>query len=315
DLKPANVMLTRSGAKLLDFGLAKSASIDFVADGATMQKPLTAQGTILGTFQYMAPEQLEGLEADARTDIFALGMLLYEMVTGRRAFDATTKTSLIAAIVSGTPRPISEIVPVSPLALEHVIAGSLAKDRDQRWQNAHDVAEELKWISTTPITGGAAAAEARRRPASRGVAILAAAMAVVAVVATVIAIRAMTRPREAPRVIRFAAPMTTWQPTAVYGVTAISPDGTGIVYSASNAGTRMLFQRMANQLEPQPIPGTEEAVQPFFSPDGKWLGFFAHHKLMKVLASGGQPVAVATATYARGGGWQGGGNNTVRAFS
>jgi len=303
DLKPANVMLTRSGAKLLDFGLAKSASIDIVADGATMQKPLTTEGTILGTFQYMAPEQLEGVEADARTDIFALGALLYEMTTGRRAFDGTTKTSLIAAIVGGTPRPISEFVPVSPPALEHVIAGCLAKDRDQRWQSAHDVAEELKWISTTAISGGAAAAEARRRPVSRGVAIFAAAMAVVAVVATVIAIRAMTRPREAPRVIRFAAPMITWQPTTVYGVMTISPDGTRIVYSASNAGRRMLFQRMANQLEPQPIPGTEEAVQPFFSPDGKWLAFFAHHKLMKVLTSGGQPVAIATATWARGGEW------------
>jgi len=303
DLKPANVMLTKSGAKLLDFGLAKSASIDVVVDGATMHKPLTTEGTIVGTFQYMAPEQLEGVEADARTDIFALGTLLYEMATGRRAFEGTTKTSLIAAIVSGTPRPISEIVPVSPPALEHVIAGCLAKDRDQRWQSAHDVAEELKWIATTPASTGAVAAHAQRRPASRGVAIFGAAMAVLALVATVIAVRAMTRPAVAPRVIRFAVPMITWQPTAVYGVTAISPDGTRIVYSASNAGTRMLFQRMADQLEPRPIPGTEEAVQPFFSPDGKWLGFFAHHKLMKVLTSGGQPVVVATATYPRGGEW------------
>ena len=303
DLKPANVMLTKSGAKLLDFGLAKSASIDLVVDGATMQKPLTTEGTILGTFQYMAPEQLEGLEADARTDIFALGTVLYEMATGRRAFDGTTKTSLIAAIVGGTPKPISEIVPVPPPALEHLIARCLAKDRDQRWQNAHDIAEELKWIATTAISSGAAAAVAPRRPASRGVAIFAAAMAVIALVATVIAVRAMTRPRETPRVIRFKTPMMTWQPTAVYGVTAISPDGTRIVYSGSNAGTRMLFQRMTNQLEPQPIPGTEEAVQPFFSPDGKWLGFFSHHKLMKVPTSGGRPVVVATATYPRGGEW------------
>jgi serine/threonine-protein kinase len=128
-------------------------------------------------------------------------------------------------------------------------------------------------------------------------------MSIVALAATIVAVRAMTRPQAPARVMRFAAPMITMQPTAVYGVTAISPDGTRIVYSGSNGGTRMLFQRMAAELESKPIPGTEEAVQPFFSPDGKWLAFFAHHKLMKVLAAGGQPIAVATATYSRGGAW------------
>src|SRR5438105_5268800 len=128
-------------------------------------------------------------------------------------------------------------------------------------------------------------------------------MSIVALTAAIIAVRAITRPQATSRVMHFAAPMITMQPTAVYGVTAISPDGTRIVYSASSAGTRMLFQRMADQLEPKPIPGTEEAVQPFFSPDGKWLAFFAHHKLMKVSAAGGQPIALATATGSRGGAW------------
>jgi hypothetical protein len=302
DLKPANVMITKSGAKLLDFGLAKSATIDVVVDGATMQRPLTTEGTILGTFQYMAPEQLEGLEADARTDIFALGTLLYEMTTGQRAFDGKTKTSLIASIVGSMPKPVSEIVPVSPAALDHVIAKCLAKDREERWQSAHDVAEELKWIATTSASGSHEASTITQRP-HRRFAVLAAAMSIVALTAAIIAVRAMTRPQATSRVMRFAAPMITLQPTAVYGVTAISPDGARIVCSASSAGTRMLFQRMADQLEPKPIPGTEEAVQPFFSPDGKWLAFFAHHKLMKVSPAGGQPIALATATYSRGGAW------------
>src|SRR5205823_6835087 len=126
DLKPGNVMLTKSGAKLLDFGLAKSgAPVDL--SGATQHKALTQEGTIVGTFQYMAPEQLEGVEADARTDIFALGAVLYEMTTGRRAFDGKTKTSLIAAIVSGRPTPVSQVQPLTPRALEHVIERCLEK--------------------------------------------------------------------------------------------------------------------------------------------------------------------------------------------
>jgi len=302
DLKPANVMITKSGAKLLDFGLAKSATIDVAVDGATMQKPLTTEGTILGTFQYMAPEQLEGLDADARTDIFAFGAVLYEMTTGQRAFDGKTKTSLIASIVGSMPTPASEIMPVSPAALDHVIAKCLAKDREDRWQSAHDVAEELKWIATTSASGSHAASTTTRQH-NRRFGWLAAVMSFVAIIATIVAVRVITRPQTPARVMRFAAPMVTMQPTAVYGVTAISPDGTRIVYSASNGGSRMLFQRMADQLEPKPIPGTEEAAQPFFSPDGKWLAFFARHKLMKVSAAGGQPIALATATYSRGGAW------------
>ena len=148
DLKPGNIMITKSGAKLLDFGLAKSAVIEINPEGATQQKPLTREGTILGTFQYMAPEQLEGTEADARTDIFAFGAVLYEMVTGKRAFAGKTKTSLIAAIVGGEPPPITALQPLAPTSLEHVITKCLEKDPDDRWQSAHDVGEELKWAGT-----------------------------------------------------------------------------------------------------------------------------------------------------------------------
>src|SRR5205814_2662456 len=146
----------QSGAKLLDFGLAKSASAAVALDGATHQKPLTQEGTIVGTFQYMAPEQLEGTEADARTDIFALGAVLYEMATGKRAFEGKTRTSLIAAIVQSQPQPMNTIQPVTPPALEHLVAKCLEKDRDERWQSAHDVAEDLKWIgeSNAPPTAG-----------------------------------------------------------------------------------------------------------------------------------------------------------------
>src|SRR5262249_23671186 len=145
DLKPGNIMLTKSGAKLLDFGLAKADPALSPQSSVleTQHKPLTQEGTIVGTFQYMAPEQLEREEADARTDIFALGAVLYEMATGKRAFQGKTRTSLIAAIVSGTPARVSQIQPLSPPALEHIIERCLEKDPDDRWQSAHDVAEEL----------------------------------------------------------------------------------------------------------------------------------------------------------------------------
>ncbi|HVR43607.1 MAG TPA: serine/threonine-protein kinase, partial [Thermoanaerobaculia bacterium] len=152
DLKPGNIMLTKSGAKLLDFGLAKltiadSGGILGLTAMPTEQKPLTQEGTILGTFQYMAPEQLEGREADARTDLFAFGAVLYEMATGRRAFEGKSRASLIAAIVSSQPPPVSQLQPLTPPALEHVMKKCLEKDPEDRWQSAHDVAEELRWVS------------------------------------------------------------------------------------------------------------------------------------------------------------------------
>ncbi len=305
DLKPGNVMLTKSGAKLLDFGLAKSAVVDVVVtDGLTVSKPLTQAGTILGTFQYMAPEQLEGDEADARTDMFALGALLYEMATGRRAFDGKTKTSLIAAIVKEQPRSISEIVPLTPPAFEHVVTRCLAKDPEERWQSARDVSQELRWIAQSSSQPGSQAgverpAPTRRRPVGTWIAWTVALLAAGVAIASV-----LTRPRAQPQVMRFSAPNTiTSRPAETYGAIAISPDGREIVYSAASGTSRMLFRRPIDQFEPTAIAGSEGGVQPFFSPDGKWVGFFARQRLWKVPLSGGRPTELARAARSRGGEW------------
>jgi Tol biopolymer transport system component len=311
DLKPGNVMITKSGAKLLDFGLAKSAVVTGAPspspaslDGATQHRPLTEQGTIIGTFQYMSPEQLEGEEADVRTDIFALGAVLYEMATGTRAFEGKTRTSLIAAIVKEHPRPISQIQPLTPPALEHLIQRCLAKDPDDRWQNARDVAEELRWIGEAGSQAGVAGPVVQRRKSRERLAWGLAALALVLAIVAGLAAWRIARQRQAPQVMRFSAPNTvSAAPTGVYGVIAISPDGSQIVYGATSGNSRMLYRRAIDQFEPKAIPGTEGAVQPFFSPDGTWIAFFARHKLMKVALSGGQPVVIAQASQARGGDW------------
>ena len=153
DLKPGNVMITRTGVKLLDFGLAKAAPLLHTQHDKTTvinQRPLTAEGSVVGTLQYMSPEQLGGDGVDHRTDIFALGAVLYEMATGRRAFTGSNNTSLIAAILSGDPPPMSELQPLAPASFEHIVAKCLAKDPESRWQSAYDIAEELRWIAQQP---------------------------------------------------------------------------------------------------------------------------------------------------------------------
>src|SRR5262249_47680302 len=152
DLKPANVMLTKTGAKLLDFGLAKPASVALTGPATMLPTTpnLTVQGTILGTFRYMAPEQLEGRDADARSDIFALGVVVYEMVTGRKAFDGKSDASLIAAILERDPPSIVSVQPLAPASLDHIVSKCMAKDPDDRWQSARDVATELKWLARAP---------------------------------------------------------------------------------------------------------------------------------------------------------------------
>jgi eukaryotic-like serine/threonine-protein kinase len=303
DLKPGNVMLTRSGAKLLDFGLATGAPIE-LSHGTTIARPLTQQGTILGTLQYMAPEQLESAAADARTDLFALGALLYEMFTGQRAFVASSNASLIAAIFKEQPRPISELQPLTPPAFEHVVARCLEKDPEDRWQSARDVAQELRWIAAGGSQVGVAAPLAASRRAQPRLAWgVAAIAALVAVVAGGMAWRAARRV-EAPRVMRFSAPNTiTSRPVETYGAIAISPDGREIVYSAATGTSKMLFRRPIDQFEPSPIAGSEGGVQPFFSPDGKWVGYFARQRLWKVPLSGGRATEIARAARSRGAEW------------
>src|SRR5262249_50127775 len=158
DLKPGNVMLTKAGAKLLDFGLAKAATPAVggraLSALATTPPSVTAQGTILGTFQYMAPEQIEGLEADARTDLFAFGCMLYEMLTGRKAFEGKTRASLLGAILKDEPPPVSQVQPTASAALDRLIATCLAKHPDDRWQNARDLMRELQWVAQGPAEAG-----------------------------------------------------------------------------------------------------------------------------------------------------------------
>ena len=150
DMKPGNIMLTKSGAKLLDFGLAKLTQPPAVSDATLSALPkgsITGEGSIIGTLQYMAPEQLESGEVDARTDIFAFGAVVYEMATGKKAFEGKSQASLIAKILETDPPPISSLQPMTPPALERIVKSCLAKDPDERWQNAADLTRELKWIA------------------------------------------------------------------------------------------------------------------------------------------------------------------------
>jgi Tol biopolymer transport system component len=306
DLKPANVMITKTGAKLLDFGLAKGGTIQISPDGATQQKSLTQEGTILGTFQYMAPEQLEGIEADARTDIFALGAVLYEMATGRRAFDGKTKTSLIAAIVGGEPKPIRELQPLTPPAFEHVVTKCLAKDPDHRWQSASDIASELEWIGGISTVEQRAIEGVKRK--GRRVALIAV-LVLAIVAAAVVASMFLRKPAaETPMVLAIAMPQH--RPFDAFGQAVLSPDGSTIVFVADMVGPTLsaisppsLWLRAIDRSEPRPLPGTQGALQPFWSPDGTSIGFFADGKLKRIAVSGGPAQIIADAPASYGGSW------------
>jgi len=299
DLKPGNIMITRSGAKLLDFGLAKSAIVDISTDGATVQKPLTAQGAIVGTFQYMAPEQLEGEEADPRTDIFSLGAVLYEMATGKRAFDGKTKTSLIASIVKEQPRAIREIQPLVPAVLEHVVRRCLEKDREHRWQSAADIAEELRWIGESRDD---APASIRSAKPSRAIA-FAGLLAIVA--ASIFATlwlkgRGTKQPRFSSSVLPPAGSAFNFEA----GAMVLSPDGRWLVFPVRAAdSTLSLYLRDFRTGEMRHLDGTNGVSHPFWSPDSKYVGYFAEGKLRAIDIGGGPPQVIVEAPEARGGAW------------
>ncbi len=304
DLKPGNVMITRSGVKLLDFGLAKlrSSSLSGVTVVAKAAH-VTAEGTILGTLQYMAPEQLEGAEADARTDIFAFGTILHEMVTGKRAFEGASRMSLMGSILRDTPPPVSSVQRTAPAALDRLIATCLAKDPEDRWQSARDVARELTWIEGSD-------ASVRDVRAARGSISLWRAAALAVVVAGAAAGAAWSMKSGAPPAALPLARLTLALPPGLEigdrasPPIAVSRDGSTLAYVAAAPGSaRQLFVRALGTLDSRPLAGTEGAAAPFFSPDGHWLAFVADGKLNKIPLTGGAPQTLTDLASAMGGSW------------
>jgi len=305
DLKPANVMLTKAGSKLLDFGLAK---MGVAPQPGTVETrlltspppvgasadPLTARGTILGTFQYMAPEQLEGKDADVRTDIWAFGCVLYEMVTGKRTFDGKTQASLIASILEREPTPIAELVPITPPALGRLVRTCLAKDPDNRFQTAHDLGLQLQWIDEGGSAAGLPAPViAQRKRRERTVWIAAA--VVLAALTGAGAWWLKPAPLVPNLVTRFRYPLPEGQAFTRSGrhVVAVSPDGSKVAYVANT----QLYMRASDQLEAQPIRGTnEDPIDLVFSPDGEWIAYFIQSgngtTLRKIAVAGGAAVTL-----------------------
>jgi Tol biopolymer transport system component/predicted Ser/Thr protein kinase len=299
DLKPGNIMLTKSGTKLLDFGLAKlrqeASPATPLSQLPTAKEAITAQGTIIGTLQYMAPEQIEGGEIDARTDIFAFGVVVYEMATGKKTFEGKTSASVMAKILEVDPPLISSLQPMTPPTLDRVVKKCLAKEPEKRWQAASDVCDELKWIAEESVTRTAPAL-ARVAPARVGWRwVIGAALACVLAAAMAALVVWILRPAAPKPIMRFAMSLPPGQRLNIGGAAvAISPDGTRLVYAAGPSNlNRQLYVRAMDGLEARPIPGTEGAGNPFFSPDGQWVGFTNAGNLMKVSLSGGAPVSLA----------------------
>ena len=287
DLKPGNIMITKSaGVKLLDFGLAKLkgdvAGVSPLSQMPTQDPsaPLTAEGTIIGTLQYMAPEQLEGKEADARTDIFAFGAVVHEMVTGRKAFEGASPASLIAAILEHEPRPMAELQSVTPPALDRLVKRFLAKDPENRWQTARDIVIELNQIpdQTQTVTSGKAD--------RRGIKVAWSVAAVATLVAVLLLLGRVFAPQTEDRLVAFSIP------TEIEGRTndvTVSPDGSKVAY----LGPRLaVLIRSLGEVESWPVPGTEGARVPIWSPDGESIAFFADGQLKRTDITGGPIISL-----------------------
>jgi serine/threonine protein kinase len=304
DLKPGNIMLTRTGAKLLDFGLAKVRAAEAVAGMTarpTQTTPLTGEGTILGTLQYMAPEQLEGADADARTDIFALGAVIYEMATGRKAFTGKSQASLISAIMGVEPPPLSTLQPMSPPALDHVVRICLAKEPDARWQTAHDVLLQLKWIASAGSQAGSLAPvvsrSKRRQWLSRVF------TGVVSLIALAVsAVHFGKKPAELQSV-RFQVPPPDKASIDMFNIPVVSPDGRHVVYGGEDLGGSRLWIHSLDSLVTRLLPETEEAFAPFWSPDSRYVGYSTRDKLKKIDISGGVPETLCDVGGYLGGAW------------
>ena len=312
DLKPGNIMLTASGAKLMDFGLAKAPPIPAVhSSGLTLtvstpaaSQPLTAKGTVVGTFQYMSPEQLEGQDADVRSDIFALGAVLYEMLTGKRAFEGKSALSVVSAIIGKEPEPITSVKPMTPPMLNRAIRRALAKDPEQRWQTARDLALDLKWIEGEGThASGTLPAEARG-DWRKGLPWLIAGAIGLAIVALGIAFfPSSPKPQQLIRLTAdIGADVKLYKDLGISA--ALAPNGARVVFvGVGSEGKRYLYVRSLDQLQASLLAGTEGAADPFFSPNSEWVGFFAGGKLKKIAVLGGAAVTLCDAPSGRGGAW------------
>ena len=322
DLKPANIMLagsssTRSGqttrtsgpqtTKLLDFGLAKWTATEERVPLAAQPTRLdvTAQGTLIGTLQYMAPEQVEGREADSRTDVFAFGAVLYEMLTGKKAFEGKSQASLIGAIMKAEPRPISHAQPLTPAVLEQIVARCLVKDPEERWQHAYTLKRKLQWIARTR-GAGTAVAEAPRR---RWLDVAVATTMVVLLAALSVPAYLYWRGPEDPEPVQFRHTISGLSETDF----AISPDGQTMAFVAKPdaSGAASLYTRPVKGLVAVKLAGTDGAAQPFWSPDNQLIGYVSGGKLRKVPAAGGAPKDVCEAKDVAGAAWSASQGGTI----
>lgn len=309
DLKPGNIMLTRTGVKLLDFGLARTGLALRSGSSPSLQATetlhgMTQEGTILGTLNYMAPEQLEGRESDARSDLFALGAVLYELVSGQRPFAGGSQAALISAILKDAPKPLANLAPLTPPALDRLVLTCLAKDPEERFQTAHDLRLQLQWLAEGGSQAGLPAPVAvRRRHRERLAWILAGAAGFAALaLGAGFLLRAPQRTRQ----IRFEIPnppdLTTLGPPR------LAPDGLRLAFNATDAsGRTQIWIRQLNALTAQPLAGTLGAGRPFWSPDSRFLGFMADGKLMKIDVTGGPPQKICDAPGGADGSWGSGG--------
>jgi Tol biopolymer transport system component len=262
------------------------------------QSPVTEQGTIVGTFQYMSPEQVEGKDVDGRSDIFSLGAVLYEMVTGKKAFEGKSQLSVASAILEKEPEPISAAKPMTPPTLEHAVKKCLAKLPDERWQSASDLASELKWIAEGGSQAGAAGrVSAGRSRRERAAWLLAAALSVLLIGGGA---AWWVRTRQIPPTMHFYSPV----PFPANDV-ALSPDGRTLAMVAyfEQANKYVIWTHEVGGTRATPVQGTEDAVHPFWSPDSRRIAFFANGKLKKVDVTGGSVQVLCDAPHGRGGAW------------